>query len=99
MMSIISWNAASILTSNCSLTDLSVVVKKSIHFLSKDCGLVHRNINLFSVFVDLAGEWKLGGVEFMCGYADPAPPGKQLEELRRYDPPEASKSLRRSEKW
>ncbi len=69
-----------------------------MQFLSQDCGLVHGNINMFSVFVDLAGEWKLGGVEFMHAYSD-SEPSKRLQDLRKYDPPETGKSTRRTEKW
>ncbi len=53
---------------------------------------------MFSVFVDLAGEWKLGGVEFMHAYSD-SEPSKRLQDLRKYDPPETGKSTRRTEKW
>lgn len=77
------------------------IPKKAIGFLNMDCGLVHRNICLSSVFVDEAGEWKLGGVEFMHTFGDSHAPQKSLETLRRYDPPEASKpaATRRMEKW
>ena len=77
------------------------IPKKAIGFLNMDCGLVHRNICLSSVFVDEAGEWKLGGVEFMHPFGDSHVPQKSRESLRRYDPPEASKpsANRRIEKW
>ena len=83
---------------------LSLSVQKALNFLSNDCGLVHNNVNISSVFVDVAGEWKLGGVEFMTPFSDSAaagPAGKILQGLRKYDPPETSKSAasRRAEKW
>lgn len=79
-------------------------VQKALNFLSNDCGLVHRNVSLSSVFVDTAGEWKLGGVEFMVPFSDSAavgPAGKILQGLRQYDPPESSKpaASRKTEKW
>ena len=79
-------------------------LQKALNFLSNDCGLVHSNVNLSSVFVDVAGEWKLGGVEFMTPFSDSAaagPAGKILQGLRKYDPPETSKpaASRRTEKW
>ena len=52
--------------------------------------------------MDEAGEWKLGGVEFMHPFGDSHVPRKSLEFLWRYDPPEASKpaaAARRTEKW
>lgn len=79
-------------------------LQKGLAFLSNDCGLVHHNINLSSIFVDVAGEWKLGGVEFMTSFSDsPAAgtAGKFLQSLRKYDPPEASKpsASHKTEKW
>ena len=76
--------------------------QKAVSFLSNDCGLVHRNVCLSSVFVDWAGEWKLAGVEFMLPHGDAASaPPKSLEMLRKYDPPESSKpgAARKAEKW
>ena len=75
--------------------------QKAIGFLSVDCGLVHRNICLSSLFVDGAGEWKLGGVEFMHQFNDSSVPRKTLEGLKKYDPPELNKpaAARRAEKW
>ena len=82
----------------------SLSSQKGLAFLSNDCGLVHHNVSVSSVFVDEAGEWKLGGVEFMTSFADSAaagPAGKILPALRRYDPPETSKpaAARKTEKW
>jgi SCY1-like protein 1 len=52
-----------------------------------------------SVFVDLSGEWKLSGVEFMYSFADGNPPVKNLEQLKKYSPPESTKGTRKVEKW
>ena len=56
------------------------------------------------MFVDVAGEWKLGGVEFMTSFAESATAGtagKILSGLRKYDSPESSKpaASRRADKW
>ena len=53
--------------------------------------------------MDQAGEWKLGGVDYMYPATgqDSVPPVKILPYLERYDPPEKS-DLRRGikgEKW
>lgn len=64
-------------------------VAKGLGFLTIDCGLSHNNICLTSVFVDKAGEWKIGGVDYMCP-ATEAPPAKTLPSLDRYNPPELS---------
>ena len=76
-------------------------IQKGLSFLNIDCGLVHRNVCLSSVFVDGAGEWKLAGVEFMYPHGDTTPPPKTLQLLKKYNPPEVSKpaAVRRAEKW
>ena len=57
-----------------------------------------------SVFVDKAGEWKLGGVDYMypASGADSLPPIKILPALEKYDPPEKTGGGGRykpTEKW
>ncbi|KAG0411321.1 hypothetical protein HPB47_011549 [Ixodes persulcatus] len=71
------------------LTSPGYSMKKGLGFLTIDCGLSHNNICLTSVFVDKAGEWKIGGVDYMCP-ATEAPPAKTLPSLDRYNPPELS---------
>ena len=78
--------------------------QKGLAFLSNDCSLVHHNVNISSVFVDVAGEWKLGGVEFMTSFSDSSSfstSGKILQALRKYDPPGTGKpaASRNMEKW
>jgi len=68
-----------------------------------DCNLVHNNVSVTSVFVDRAGEWKLGGVDFMYPASGPEslPAVKMFPVLEKYDPPERSAGggKRPSEKW
>lgn len=56
-----------------------------------------------AVFVDRAGEWKLGGLDYMYSAQGNggAPPRKGIPELEQYDPPELAESSGRSvkEKW
>ena len=60
-----------------------------------------------SMFVDIAGEWKLGGVEYIKPVDPPAnseatPELTRLPHLQVYDPPEGrkySKGHKRIEKW
>lgn len=55
-----------------------------------------------SVFVDPAGEWKLGGVDYMYPAQGPEslPPPKILNTLQKYDPPEkVDGSKSQSNKW
>ncbi|XP_069036323.1 N-terminal kinase-like protein [Lepisosteus oculatus] len=76
-------------------------VVKALSFVVNDCHLVHNNVGTWSVFVDRAGEWKLGGLEFMTSArppADPAPPRRPGPELEKYEPPEGAGSAA-GEKW
>lgn len=75
-------------------------IAKGLGFLTGDCGLSHNNVSSASVFVDRAGEWKMGGVEYMCPGTE-APPIKTLPSLDRYAPPELADTSRRKPgpKW
>eukprot|EP00795_Rhopilema_esculentum_P003077 gene3077-1363_t len=68
----------------------------ALSFLVNDSGLCHENINLYAVYVDPAGEWKLGSVEYVHNQG--ADPVAKLPSLGRYDPPEG-KSPRKREHW
>ncbi|XP_022330201.2 N-terminal kinase-like protein isoform X2 [Crassostrea virginica] len=78
-------------------------ISKGLSFLINDCNLIHNNVCLSSVFVNQAGEWKLGGVDYMypAQGQDSVPPVKILPLLDKYDPPEKVENRRgvRAEKW
>jgi len=71
-------------------------IATALSFLVNDSNLCHGNINIYSVFVDPAGEWKLGAVEYVHGHG--SDPVARLPSLGRYDPPEG-KNSRKREKW
>jgi len=76
--------------------------QKAVTFLNIDCSLVHRNLCQSSVFVDAAGEWKLGGMEFVWEFSEDAlPPFKLLRDLNKYNPPELADETRgkKMTKW
>lgn len=56
-----------------------------------------------SIFVDKAGEWKLGGMDYMYPATgqESIPPIKILPALEKYDPPERAGPAGRkpTEKW
>lgn len=63
--------------------------QRALSFLINDGNLRHNNVCLSSVFVNTAGEWKLGGVEYVTGNGEGSNlPIKILPALERYDPPE-----------
>ncbi|XP_055487262.1 N-terminal kinase-like protein isoform X1 [Leucoraja erinacea] len=65
-------------------------IVKALCFLVNDCNLIHNNVCTSAVFVDRAGEWKLGGLDYTyAAQGDSAPPlSKGIPELDKYDPPE-----------
>ncbi|CAL1534610.1 unnamed protein product [Lymnaea stagnalis] len=77
-------------------------IVKGLAFLVNDCNLIHNNVCMASVFVDPAGEWKLGGVDYMYPAQGPdsVPPVKILPLLERYDSPEKAEGKNvKGEKW
>uniref|UniRef100_A0A8D0HW68 N-terminal kinase-like protein n=1 Tax=Sphenodon punctatus TaxID=8508 RepID=A0A8D0HW68_SPHPU len=76
-------------------------IVKALSFLVNDCSLIHNNVCTAAVFVDRAGEWKLGGLDYMySAQGDGAVPRKGIPELDRYDPPEKTDSSKTAgEKW
>ncbi|ERL88617.1 hypothetical protein D910_06002 [Dendroctonus ponderosae] len=40
-------------------------ITRGLSFLNNDGSLRHNNVNIWSVFVNNSGEWKLGGVEYV----------------------------------
>ncbi|KAJ8282831.1 hypothetical protein COCON_G00053500 [Conger conger] len=79
-------------------------ILKALSFLVNDCHLLHNNLGVWSVFVDRAGEWKLGGLDHVTSMADPSssPPQKRVSpDMDKYDPPESigSSGKTAGEKW
>lgn len=64
-------------------------MQKGIDFLNNQCGIVHGNICLKSVFADAALEWKLAGLEYSHAFTDSAP--AKPPHSAKYDPPEVVK--------
>lgn len=77
--------------------------QKALSFLVNDCSLIHNNVGMAAVFVDRAGEWKLGGLDYMYSAQGNGggPPRKGVPELEQYDPPELADGSGRAgrEKW
>ncbi|XP_074132628.1 N-terminal kinase-like protein isoform X4 [Sminthopsis crassicaudata] len=78
-------------------------IVKALSFLVNDCSLIHNNVCTAAVFVDRAGEWKLGGLDYMYSAQgdNGEPPRKGIPDLERYDPPEMTENSSKSvgEKW
>lgn len=75
-------------------------IVKALSFLINDCSLIHNNVCVSSIFVDRAGEWKLGGMDYTypASGSDSVPPIKILPTLEKYDPPERT-AKKQTEKW
>ncbi|XP_030620623.1 N-terminal kinase-like protein [Chanos chanos] len=76
-------------------------IVKALSFLVNDCHLLHNNLGIWAVFVDRAGEWKLGGLDHVTsqqGDTTSLPPAKVVNpDMEKYDPPESPNSS--GEKW
>jgi len=64
-------------------------VCRALAFLNNDAKLKHNNLHAASVFVTPAGDWKLAGLEAVCG-TDSDPPLQILPACQKYSPPERS---------
>ena len=79
-------------------------LQKALSFLINDCHLLHNNLGMCAVFVDRAGEWKLGALDHVSPeQGDPIgaslpPPKAVYPDMERYDPPETPNS-NTGEKW
>ncbi|KAI8136893.1 armadillo-type protein [Fennellomyces sp. T-0311] len=71
-------------------------VANALKFINNDCGMVHGNVRISSIFINPAGEWKLGGFELLSSMKDESPMiltfGGVAPEANRYAPPEVKKS-------
>ncbi|KAJ8941930.1 hypothetical protein NQ318_013263 [Aromia moschata] len=63
-------------------------ITRALSFLNNDGNLRHNNVNIWSVFVNSSGEWKLGGVEYVTSVQDVNPPFKFISPLDVYSPRE-----------
>uniref|UniRef100_A0A667ZMK9 N-terminal kinase-like protein n=1 Tax=Myripristis murdjan TaxID=586833 RepID=A0A667ZMK9_9TELE len=79
-------------------------IVKALSFLVNDCHLLHNNLGLWAVFVDRAGEWKLGALDHVAPeQGDPSgallpAPKTVYPDMEKYDPPEMPNS-NTGEKW
>lgn len=79
-----------------------MIFQRALSFLNNDGNLRHNNVSAWSVLVNLSGEWKLGGLEYVSSIdGNPTPPVKVPPSLEIYDPPEKTDSskIRAVTKW
>ncbi|KAF7266767.1 N-terminal kinase-like protein yata [Rhynchophorus ferrugineus] len=70
-------------------------ITRALSFLNNDGSLRHNNVNIWSVFVNTSGEWKLGGVEYVSSAQENnISIYKVTQCLEVYDPPEKNDSGR-----
>lgn len=62
-------------------------VAKGLQFINNDCNMNHNNININSIFVNTAGMWKIGSLEYICSHDD-LPPSRHDSLSDKYTPPE-----------
>ncbi|KAI8581579.1 hypothetical protein K450DRAFT_232004 [Umbelopsis ramanniana AG] len=71
-------------------------IASAIKFINNDCGMVHGNVRISSIFTNKAGEWKLGGFELLDSMKEESPMimtfGGMIPDANRYASPEIKKS-------
>ncbi|CAO3664461.1 unnamed protein product [Umbelopsis vinacea] len=71
-------------------------IANAIKFINNDCGMVHGNVRVSSIFTNKAGEWKLGGFELLDSMKEESPMmltfGGVVPDANRYASPEVKKS-------
>ncbi|CAO3669348.1 unnamed protein product [Umbelopsis ramanniana] len=71
-------------------------IASAIKFINNDCGMVHGNVRISSIFTNKAGEWKLGGFELLDSMKEESPMimtfGGIIPDAKRYASPEIKKS-------
>ncbi|XP_061644636.1 N-terminal kinase-like protein [Phyllopteryx taeniolatus] len=78
-------------------------IVKALSFLVNDCHLLHNNLGVWAIFVDRAGEWKLGSLDHVAPeQGDPSgallpDPKAVYPGMEKYDPPEMPNCS--GEKW
>lgn len=73
--------------------------QRALSFLINDGNLRHNNVNISSVFVNSAGEWKLSGVDFVTPNDASPVIGKVPSVLHNLDPPELKNGSKGGSKW
>ena len=71
----------------------------ALQFLNEDCGLVHGNVVPNSIFVNEAGDFKLGGLELCSEYNCPGAIPSLWMTNPRFVPEEYQDPERRSGRW
>lgn len=76
-------------------------MQRALSFLNNDGNLRHNNVNIWSVFVNSSGEWKLGGLDYVGNTQDNPFPIKIIPALEIYDPPEKNDPSKQKQvtKW
>jgi len=45
-------------------------IAKALSFLNNECNMIHGNVTIDNIFVNKAGDWKLGGLELLSALSD-----------------------------
>lgn len=57
----------------CIVDFIQIIFQEGLKFLNFEAKLCHNKVNIWSVFVNKAGQWKLGELEYMNS-VDNSPP-------------------------
>ncbi|XP_037964137.2 protein-associating with the carboxyl-terminal domain of ezrin [Plutella xylostella] len=60
-------------------------ILRSLVFLHEQAGMSHNNVSLSAVYVSGDGQWKLGGLQYLCSFTELTPAYLKHARIHRYD--------------
>ncbi|XP_026763989.2 protein-associating with the carboxyl-terminal domain of ezrin [Galleria mellonella] len=60
-------------------------ILRALVFLHNQAGMSHNNISVSAVYVTGDGQWKLGGLQYLCSFSELTPAYLKHARIHRYD--------------
>ncbi|XP_068628330.1 protein-associating with the carboxyl-terminal domain of ezrin isoform X2 [Battus philenor] len=60
-------------------------ILRALVFLHEQAGVSHNNVGVSSIYVTGDGQWKLGGLQYLCNFTDLNPTYLKHARIHRYD--------------
>ncbi|KAJ0181012.1 hypothetical protein K1T71_003097 [Dendrolimus kikuchii] len=60
-------------------------ILRALVFLHDQAGMSHNNISISAIYVTGDGQWKLGGLQYMCSFSELTPAYLKHARIHRYD--------------
>uniref|UniRef100_A0A1E1W001 Protein kinase domain-containing protein n=1 Tax=Pectinophora gossypiella TaxID=13191 RepID=A0A1E1W001_PECGO len=60
-------------------------ILRALVFLHEQAGMSHNNVSISAIYVTGDGQWKLGGLEYLCAFTELTPGYLKQARIHRYD--------------